>query len=188
MQLKLSVGGTSDIGGFKQIFCNVDEKSIGSVISIDLGSHLEGGEKVPAVVKTMLTAAAAIGGTTGAVAAIWSPARTISGFEYFARVVAEYSQGGAFPVLALVNFKKDDDGAIRSNGLDWLSGQELCVSPTGFSETEIMRRVVRVAHDIAVNGPVTSDIDLVGIEDDESIELRPEGDVLAVRILSIAPQ
>ncbi len=186
MQLKLSVTGGYDISGFKQIFCNVDESSIGSVISIGLGDHLGGGEKVPAIVQAFLVAAAAIGEMTEAFAVMWIPAKTISGFEYFARVVAEYGDGGVFPVLALVNFKKEDDGAIRSTGLDWLSGQELCVAPTGLSEAEMMRRVVRVAHDLAVNGPVTSEIDLDGMDENETVELRPSGDVLGVRILSAA--
>lgn len=186
MQLKLSVSGASDITGLKHIFCNVDEKSIGSVISIGLGNHLAGGEKVPAILKAMLSAAAGIGQITDAFAVIWMPARTISGFEYFARAVTEYDQGGVFPVLALVNFKKDDDGTIRSTGLDWLAGQEMCVAPTGFSETEMMRRVVRIAHDIAVNGPVTTDTGLDGIEENETVELRPSDAVLGVRILSTA--
>lgn len=188
MQLKISVAGACDVSGFKHIFCNIDPASVGSVISIELGNHLAGGEKVPAIVKAMLSAAAGIGQAADAFAVMWSPARTISGFEYFTRVIAEYDVDGVFPVLALVNFKKDDDGTIRSSGLDWLSGQEMCVAPAAFAEAEMMRRVVRVAHDIATNGPVTSDTDLDGIEENETLELRPDGAVLGVRILSISPQ
>lgn len=188
VQLKISVAGACDVSGFKHIFCNVDPALVGSVISIELGSHLAGGEKVPAIVKALLSAAAGIGKIADAFAVMWLPGSTISGFEYFARVVAEYDADGVFPVLALVNFKKDDDGTIRSSGLDWLSGQELCVAPAAVSETEIMRRVMRVAHDMATNGPVTSDTDLDGIDENETVELRPDGPVLGVRILSISPQ
>jgi hypothetical protein len=174
MQLKMSVSGAGDITGFKNIFCNIDEASIGSVVSIALGHHLDGGEKVPAIVKSMLSAAAMIGAMTGAFAAMWLPARTISGFDYFARVVAEYDEGGVFPVLALVNFRKEDDGTIRSTGLDWLAGQELAVAPSHLSDSELMRRIVRVAHDLAVGGAITGDLELAGIEDNERIVLSPD--------------
>lgn len=174
MQLKISITGAIDISGFKNIFCNVDEKLIGSVISIELGSHLGGGEKVPAIVKAMLTAAAGIGHMTDAFAAMWLPAKTISGFEYFARVVADYDAGGVFPVLALVNFKKEAEGTIRSKGLDWLAGQELLVAPSSdLSDSELMRRIVRVSHDLAVGGAIVHDMELAGIEEHERIELAP---------------
>lgn len=174
MQLKISVTGACDVGGFKNIFCNVDETLIGSVISIELGNHLAGGEKIPAVVKAMLSAASAIGQATAAFAVMWLPAKTVSGFDYFARVVAEYDHGGVFPVLALVNFKKEDDGTIRSSGLEWLAGQELVVAPSLLSDSELMRRILRVAHDLAVSGAIIDDIELAGIEADERIILSPE--------------
>ena len=174
MQLTICVTETCDIRGFKNIFCNVDEALIGSVISIGLGDHLEGGERVPAVVKGMLSASVIIGQMTDAFAAMWLPANTLSGFDYFARVVREYSEGGVFPVLALVNFKKSADDWIRSSGLEWLAGQELVVAPSYLSDSELMRRIVRVAHDLAVGGAMTSANELSGLEDDESIMLVPE--------------
>ena len=190
MQLKISITGSIDISGFKNIFCNVDEKLIGSVISIELGSYLDGGEKVPAIVKAMLTAAVGIGHMTGAFATMWLPAKTISGFEYFARVVAEYDAGGVFPVLALVNFKKQDDGTIRSKGLDWLAGQELLVASSDLSDSELMRRIVRVAHDLAVGGAIAQDLELAGIEEHERIELAPHktGRTLQMRTTTLLAQ
>ena len=182
MQLKLSIAEHCDIRGFKNIFCNVDEKLIGSVISIQLGSHLESGETVPAVVKGMLTAAVEIGQITAAFAVMWLPANTLSGFDYFARVVAEYNHDGIFPVLALVNFKKASDGFIHSTGLNWLAGQELVVSPSHLSDSELMRRILRVAHDLAVGGSMTSEHELVGLESDEYIILTPQS---AVRTLNM---
>ena len=173
VQLKLSLNDTCDIRGFKNIFCNVDENLIGSVISIEFGHHLDGGEMVPAIVTGLLTAAVKIGQMTEAFAVMWLPANTLSGFEYFARVVDEYRQGGVFPVLALVNFKKAADGSISSTGLEWLAGQELVVAPSDLSDSESMRRILRVAHDLAVGGSITSAHELPGLEDDEYITLTP---------------
>ena len=130
VQLKISVEpGAGEINGFKNIFCNIDQNLIGSVVSIQLSDQLEGGDRVAPVVKAMLSASVVIGQITDAIAAMWTPAKTVSGFDYFVRVITEYDQGGVFPVLALVNFKKDDEGNIRSTGLDWLTGQELVVEP-----------------------------------------------------------
>lgn len=190
IQLKLSVTETCDIRGLKNIFCNIDEKSIGSVISLELGNHLEGGEKVSAIVKGLLNAAAMIGQMTNAFAVMWVPANTLSGFDYFARVVDEYSRGGVFPVLALVNFKKESDGSIRSSGLEWLAGQELVVAASHLSDSELMRRIVRVAHDLAVGGSMTNSLDLPGLEDDERIMLAPQiaQRIISMRIASVVAQ
>jgi len=190
IQLKLSVTDACDIRGFKNIFCNVDEKLIGSVISIEFGNHLEGGETVPAIVKGILTAAVEIGQMADAFAVMWLPANTLSGFDYFARVVAEYSSGGVFPVLALVNFKKAADGNIYSTGLDWLAGQELVVAPSHLSDSESMRRAVRVAHDLAVGGSIANSGKLPGLEEDECIILTPQitGRTLEMRTASISVQ
>jgi hypothetical protein len=182
MQLKISVAGPCHVSGFKNIFCNVDQALIGSVISIELGDHLVGGEKMPAIVKSMLSAAVEIGQITNACAVMWVPAKTISGFEYFSRVIAEYNHSGIFPVLAMVNFKKESDGSICSTGLDWLADQELMVAPSMLPDSELMRRIVRVAHDLAVSGAIINDIELAGIEVDERIILRPQ---MAERILKM---
>lgn len=162
-----------DLAGHKKIFCNLDPASIGCVIDISLGDHVSGGERVPAIIQALLDAAQKLGASLGTLGAIWHPANIVSGFAYFSEVVADYLGGGAFPALVLVNFKGGDDGTITSTGLALLSGQELLVGASQMDRSEMMRRVVRVVHDIATNGPVRNAVRLSGIEPDEILELQP---------------
>ena len=50
------------------------------------------------------------------------------------------------------------------------------------TQSEIMRRVVRVAHGIAVNGPILAAARLSGIEVDEVLEIHPEPETGFVRL------
>jgi hypothetical protein len=165
-----------EMSGLKKIFCNLDPSSVLSIIDIRLGDHIAGGERVPAIIQALLDVAQKLGTLLGAKGTIWHPANIVSGFPYFSEVVADYLNGGHFPALALVNFKREDDGVITSTGLALLSGQELQVRQSEMDQTEIMRRVVRVVHDIATNGPVRDAVKLAGIECGEIVELEPLSD------------
>lgn len=174
VSLQLTTGAqVADFADCKKIFCNLDRAAVGSAIGISLGEHVAGGERVPAIVQALLGAAAKLGSSLGAVAAIWQPAQIVSGFGYFSESIADYLEGGAFPVLAMVNFKAAADGTVNSTGLGFLAGQELQIAENGMEQSELMRRVVRVVHDLATNGPVTEAVKLAGIEPGEAIELQP---------------
>jgi hypothetical protein len=171
---QLTIRATSpDMPGLKKIFCHLDPSSVGSVIDLRLGDHVAGGERVPAIIQALLGVAQKLGTSIGAVGVVWHAANILSGFPYFSEVVADYVDGGVFPALALVNFKGGDDGTITSVGLALLSGQELQVCPGELDQREIMRRVVRVVHDIATNGPVRDTLQLVGLEPGEIVDLEP---------------
>ena len=157
----------------KSIFCNLDTALIGCDIDIMLGEHVAGGERVPAIIQGLLGFVSKLGTASNAAATVWHPAKIMSGFPYFAEAVADYLDGGAFPVLAMVNFKAADDGLINSTGLAFLAGQELQAISDGLDEQELMRRIVRVVHDVAVNGSVNEPAKLGGIEPDEIIQLQP---------------
>jgi hypothetical protein len=175
-----------DLAGVKKIFCNLDSASIGCAIGIELSDHVAGGERVPVIIQALLDASQKLGTSLGAVGAVWHPANVVSGFDYFAEVVADYLGGGAFPVLAMVNFKAGHDGMINSTGLSFVSGQELQIAGGSMEQNEIMRRVVRVVHDIAVNGSIQAGTKLTGIEVDEVLEfsLLPEPDRIRLDIRS----
>lgn len=176
------------ISNLKSIFCNLDATSIRCSITIILGAHVKGGERVPPIIQALLGLAEKFGASLNALAVVWHPAHVVSGFSYFSEVVSDYLAGGAFPVLALVNFKADDNGVITSTGLALLSGQELQVTENGMEQRETMRRVVRVAHDVAVNGPIRQEVKLGGIEPDEILELEPlpESGLLRMKTCSIS--
>lgn len=173
------------VAGLKSIFCNLDPTSIRSGIDIELGDHVAGGERVPAILQGLLGAAQKLGSSLGAVATIWHPARIVSGFAYFSEAVADYLAGGAFPVLAMVSFKAETDGTVNSSGLSFLAGQELQVVAGNMEQGEMMRRVVRVVHDIATNGPVLNVMKLGGVEPGEVVELQPAAGLLKLNIYSI---
>jgi hypothetical protein len=165
-----------ELAGIKKIFCNLDASSIGCAIGLELSDHVAGGERIPAIIQALLGAGQKLGTSLGAVGAVWHPANIVSGFDYFSEAVADYLGGGAFPVLLMVNFRAGHDSMINSTGLSFVSGQELQIAGGGMEQNEIMRRVVRVAHDIAVNGSIQAGTKLSGIEVDEVLEfsLLPE--------------
>lgn len=165
--------GPGNISGLKEIFCSFDPGQVQSGLNIALGAHVAGGERVPAIVRTLLDVARKVGVLCGAVATVWRPANIVSGFEYFEEAVDGYLSDGPFPVLAMVNFKTRTDGVITTSGLETLSGQELQIECGIMDKAELMRRVVRVAHDIAVNGPVLAKVSLDGLEPGEKLELDP---------------
>jgi hypothetical protein len=160
----------------KAVFCNLETSVIRCGLTIELGAHVAGGERVPAIIQALLGVAAKLGMAFNAVAAVWHPVGIVSDFAYFSQAVSGYLAGGAFPVLAMVDFKVNDKGQIDSAGLALLSGQELRVSNSDMDHVEMIRRVVRVVHDIAVNGPVEVPVTLQGIEPDEILELEPSPD------------
>jgi hypothetical protein len=185
----VSVGRhNQDLSILKSVFCNIDSKLILSGINISLGEHVAGGERVPAIMQALLGLAQKLGAALNAQGIVWHPANIVSGFSYFSEVVSDYLAGGAFPVLTLVNFKVDRLGIVHSNGLAFFSGQELQVANSAMDQTEIMRRVVRIVHDIAVNGPVTEVVKLDGIEKGEVLELLPLSDcgVLEMKVTFVS--
>jgi hypothetical protein len=171
--LRLSMATDLDLAGAKQIFCNLDPQRISTGIAIALGDHVAGGERAPGIIRILLNAARDIGAELGAVAALWRPASVLSGFPYFSGAVSDYLDGGAFPVLAMVNFRAAPGGMIASTGLATLSGQELTIDGHAMDQHDLMRRVVRIAHDIAVNGPFRKFTQLSGIEPGEIITIDP---------------
>jgi hypothetical protein len=189
VSLIVAVGPSNhDIALFKNIFCNLAPSLIHCSVDIRLGGHVAGGERVPSIIQALLEASRMMGSVLNAHAIMWHPAMVVSGFVYFSEVVADYVAGGAFPVLALVNFKAQADGVIASKGLDLLSGQELQVEDCGMDQREIMRRVVRVVHDVAVNGPIQQVVKLDGIEPGEIVQLEPlpECGLLRMKAYSIS--
>ena len=162
-----------NLAGFKEIFCNFDPLQIHSGVNIALGAHVAGGERVPAIIRTFLDVAVKLGESCEAVAAVWRPATVVSGFDYFEQAVEGYLAGGAFPVLAMVNFRGGAERLITTNGLATLSGQELQIECGAMEEADMMHRAIRVAHDLAVNGPVSAHLSLDGLEVGEKMELEP---------------
>jgi hypothetical protein len=176
------------MGAAKAVFCDADPEAAGSVVHFEFGSLVSGGERVPVILKSLLELASILGDSSGAVAVLWHPAKVLSGFDYFRPRVEEYAAGGAFPVLALVDFVTSEGGGVDSHGLAALCGQEISAIPVaGMDAEQLKRRVVRVAHDLAVNGPIRSETTLPGAEEGEKLVLQPvpSGGIVNLQMASI---
>jgi hypothetical protein len=163
----------SDIATYKNVFCNIDYTKIGSSLSLDLGDNVKGGETIAPIIKGLLALARILGEASQATHMAWRPAMIISSFGYFAETVKNYENGGAFPVLSLINFDVAEDGIMGTSGLAFLSTQELAFSYENSSLADMTRRLVRITNDIAINGPITDKIVVQGLDNDELIELIP---------------
>jgi hypothetical protein len=98
---------------------------------------------------------------------------------------------GVFPVLPIVDFEFDDvDNMLRSNGLDLFCGQEFELRSDQLERPDLVRRAIRLAHDLAINGAVEDEQDVPDIEPESVIHLAPnaDGTVLQCRIKSNAEQ
>lgn len=173
----------------QRIFTNFDFVDARSILSLSLSHHVAGGQRVPPVARALLMAGAQIGRSLRAKAAFWSPADLLSDIDYFAEVVESYSAGGAFPVLPTIHFSFDpQQQLLTSSGLNWFTGQELKIMKEGepVGQLELMKRAVRLVHDIAVNGPILQQQKVADIQSNNWITLSPNAsaDVVMVRIAS----
>ncbi len=175
-----------DLNTHRNIFCNIDKAKIMSVLTLDLGDNVKGGETIPPIVKGLLGLARRIGQAIDTVAVVWNPAHIVSGFSYFSESIDSYEKNGAFPALALVDFNMQMDGEISSKGLSWFSEQELIFFASHLSREEAMRRMVRVVHDIATNGPILSRIEIKGLDLTETMILTPstDGEIVMMQSMS----
>ena len=88
-------------------------------------------------------------------------------------------------MLVTVDFEyKDEERTLLSSGLAWFSGQEIELNGGGLKGQDLVRRAVRLVHDIATNGAVNAHRLVPDLDSNRLIELTPmaEGDVLRCEI------
>jgi hypothetical protein len=176
----------SDFVSENRVFCDIDLASMQSVLAIELGENVKGGEVIAPIIKTLLSLSRSIGTELSAAAVYWRPADILSGFGYFADAVKAYADGGVFPVLALIHFDRNTAGMVSSKGLAFLCEQEMRFSLGMMPLEEGMARVIRVAHDLATNGSVSAPLELLGLAEGEHLVLTPDsaGRIVSVQITS----
>jgi hypothetical protein len=161
-----------ELRNHKKILNNTDLSKINSMISIDLGDNLKGGETIPPIIKGLLSVARRIGDDLGAIAVYWRPANIISDFPYFSGAVASYESHGFFPVLSLIDLFDNDNNTIVSHGLAFLSTQEVHFSYDGLVAAEAMRLMLTIVQEIASEGPIVDSDRLQGLERGNGIDLK----------------
>jgi hypothetical protein len=158
------------------IFCSSDTRWVHSALTIRLGAAVAAGQMVPAVICALFSLGQNLGSCLGAKATLWSPASVMSGFDYFAEAITQYDNNAAFPSLVCIGFDTSSDNCIRTTGLDWFCGQELVFARDRLPVHEAMRYVVRLVHDMALNGAVENAMEVPGMERRERLEMVPTPD------------
>lgn len=99
-------------------------------IAIAPGPHVAAAANAMPVVRTMLRIAAVLARKfESVVAAHWLPAASLVGRDVFLDIVDGWVAGGVFPAPILTGIVERPDGALRSDGFAFFSGQELELEP-----------------------------------------------------------
>jgi len=163
---------------------NPKEESIS--LGISLGEHIEDGKHLPTINRALLNLAKCLGEELGATYIAWIPAEHSIDFEHFREAVADYLAGGPTPVLVQIAIISNENEILRTRGLTYFSAQEIELEfPTNMSDGEAIKRLVRICHDISVNGKIDNKIESEGLDTNERIFFEPSHDLknLSVKIV-----
>ncbi len=177
--------GYLNINSYKQLFCNIDEASFQSGIAISFGSHIKDGYKNAAIISSLFRYIRLLIMNSNSIAIVWNINNIISDSQYFVDVVNHYEKGGAFPILSTVDFIYDEEGILKSKGLSYFANQEIHYECRQLHEVDAMKRMMRIAHDVAVNGAYSNSMELDGIEGDERIYITIDKDSRIARVRSV---
>lgn len=183
--------GPAEISGFRTVFTQAHLPSQCTILSVALGANLNGGQRSPPIASALLAFGAKLAGDLHSVAVKWNPGKLLSDPVFFIECVEGYVGGGAFPVLVTVDFDfQDEESRLQSTGLEWFSGQEITLSGGQLRGQDLVRRAVRLVHDIATNGPVFQQQYVPDLDPENRLELIPPTDdiVLLCRITSVFEQ
>ena len=174
----------------RKVFSTLCDEAVRSVLAVSPHAHIAGGLAVPEIAKVFLQFGAICALTLGAVAVVWRSTALQSSADYFAEVVESYVAGGVFPVLPIVDFAFEESGLVRSKGLMEFCGQEFELRSDLSDQHELIRRAIRLAHDLATNGAVESSQDVPDLDVSYLMRLAPsdDGKLLHCRIISKTEQ
>lgn len=150
-------------------------------ITIVPGEHLRGGEAMTPVVRAMAGTACDLARATGAAALVWHPARSAMAVEVFARAVAGWLDGGAFPAIGLTALVVDTDGTLRSEGLAFFTGQELSIRLSPGTPRQAAGIAVRLIDTLVDAEPLRERREFTG-PDGERLIAEPSSDYAVIHI------
>lgn len=126
-----------------------------SALQICPGPHLAGAQRLLPVIRVAAALAISLAEIGRPRAVCWVPARNAVVPELFVRAVKPWLEGGPFPAMALTSLRRQADGAIESDGLKFMIGQEFLLEGGGAGSTEHLARVaVRLVDWLVAHGPV----------------------------------
>ncbi|MDA7787970.1 hypothetical protein N8940_01920 [Sphingomonadaceae bacterium] len=150
---------------------------------LNAGPHPSGAENAMPVMRTMLDITRRlVTEMSGVMAVGWEPLRSIMGRDYFCKIASDWANGGPFPVLGLTGLKETDDGALRSEGLAFFTGQELLMNAEiAEDRVSAAKLAVRLINELVGKAPVTEDTVIAGLTG-EPLQLSLSSDGRLLRI------
>ena len=128
----------------------VDREEGSEALGLYPGPHIAQGAHALPIVRTLLGIGAALVRSLGGVNAVcWPPARSAIAPKFFAKTTESWLIGGPFPALGLLGIRFDEQGALRSEGLNFFTDCELWLDPALCRDrTAATRLAVRVVQEL----------------------------------------
>lgn len=160
----------------------LDRAPDGEVVVLQPGPHLIDGAGLLPVVRMLAGLGVALSTLPGALAVCWGPAGTCMAPDYYQRVVGNWLAGGAFPALGLTMLHRAADGSMLSQGLAFMTGQELRFEPGPGTAPQLAGQIaLRLVHVLVEHGAVGEALELCG-PNGEALFAEPDGALLRVRM------
>lgn len=157
------------------------ESTTSAWLTLAPGPHLAGAERLLPVIRVMATLLIELAKVGPAKGIAWLPARLVVETDVFVQAVRPWLEGGAFPAPVFVAMHREADGRLRTEGLNFLIGQEFLLSPDDSGDPRQLPFVaLRLVDWLVANGPVTEPVRAV-LAGTGAVVLEAEG---ADRILA----
>ncbi|MBF9150252.1 hypothetical protein [Novosphingobium jiangmenense] len=119
------------------------------------GPHLAGADRLLPVIRIAAMLLNELSKVGPALAISWIPAHLVIKPDLFARAIGPWLEGGPFPAPAFVAMHRESDGSLRTEGLNFLMGQEFLLLPAHpASAPELARIAMRLVDWLVAHGPV----------------------------------
>ena len=171
-----------DKHGFNTLFCEQPGSQL-SAIRIAPGDNIVSGRHLSAVNQRLLQLGMFVGMNLDATLAAWSPSKAVTSFEYYCETVQQYCDGGPFPALIQNSIDCNAPDQYQTKGLDYFANQEIrLTTPPDMKEADVTKRIIRLVHDVAMNGKIDSYAKSEGIQDGEILTFSPSDDLKFVDV------
>lgn len=158
-----------------------DAKSIG----LWLSENIKSGRHLTTINRVLLRIARQLGELVAASHIGWLPAQHSIDFDHFKEAVDDYLDDGPTPVLIQIAINKKEGNVLETKGLSYFANQEISLLiPPRLGESESIKRLVRICHDVSINGKIDGKLETAGVFENERIIFEPSADLsqLAVTI------
>jgi hypothetical protein len=143
----------------------LDKAPRGEAVALLPGPHLAEGRGLLPVVRVLAGLGAVLAQLPGILAVCWNPAGSWMAPDYYRKTAFDWLGGGAFPALGLTTLKRERNGAMVSQGLGLLIGQELRFEPdVELTPAQVARIAVRMIHELVERGPLAEADEFAGPE------------------------